>query len=130
MLAVLSVQGHLARVPVEPPESLLLKPFDQLCHIPQGADRQLRAWASLQRPVFWHLSLEFSTETGLVSYPARHSPGFLAETLLNSCSTSSPKTTAVFPSSLFFRGAFREFPRGPVIRTPHSHCRGPCFDPW
>ena len=24
----------------------------------------------------------------------------------------------------------REFPGGPVARTPHFHCRGPGFDPW
>ena len=23
-----------------------------------------------------------------------------------------------------------EFPGGPVVRTLHSHCRGPGFDPW
>ena len=23
-----------------------------------------------------------------------------------------------------------EFPGSPVVRTPHSHCRGPGFDPW
>ena len=24
----------------------------------------------------------------------------------------------------------REFPGGPVVRTLHSHCRGPGFNPW
>ena len=24
----------------------------------------------------------------------------------------------------------RESPGGPVVRTPHFHCRGPRFDPW
>ena len=23
-----------------------------------------------------------------------------------------------------------KFPGGPVVRTRHSHCRGPGFDPW
>ena len=23
-----------------------------------------------------------------------------------------------------------EFPGGPVVRTPHFHCRGPGFNPW
>ena len=23
-----------------------------------------------------------------------------------------------------------EFPGGPAVRTPSSHCRGPGFDPW
>ena len=23
-----------------------------------------------------------------------------------------------------------EFPGGPVVGTPHFHCRGPGFDPW
>ena len=24
----------------------------------------------------------------------------------------------------------RDFPDGPVAKTPHSQCRGPRFDPW
>ena len=24
----------------------------------------------------------------------------------------------------------REFPGGPVVRTPHFHCQGPGFSPW
>ena len=24
----------------------------------------------------------------------------------------------------------RDFPGGPVVKTPHSHFRGPGFDPW
>ena len=24
----------------------------------------------------------------------------------------------------------RDFPGGPVAKTPHSQCRGPGFDPW
>ena len=24
----------------------------------------------------------------------------------------------------------RDFPGGPVVKTPHSQCRGPGFDPW
>ena len=23
-----------------------------------------------------------------------------------------------------------DFPGGPVVKTPHSQCRGPRFDPW
>ena len=23
-----------------------------------------------------------------------------------------------------------DFPGGPVVKTPHSHCRGHGFDPW
>ena len=23
-----------------------------------------------------------------------------------------------------------DFPGGPVVKTPHSQCRGPGFDPW
>ena len=26
--------------------------------------------------------------------------------------------------------SFREFPGGPVAKTPHSYCRRPGFDPW
>ena len=25
---------------------------------------------------------------------------------------------------------FRDFPRGPVVKTPHSHYRGRGFNPW
>ena len=25
---------------------------------------------------------------------------------------------------------YGEFPGGPVVRTPHFHCRGPQFNPW
>ena len=25
---------------------------------------------------------------------------------------------------------FRDFPGGPVAKTPHSQCRGPRFTPW
>ena len=24
----------------------------------------------------------------------------------------------------------RDFPGGPVVKTPHFHCRGRGFDPW
>ena len=29
-----------------------------------------------------------------------------------------------------FKVCLREFPGGPVVRTPHFHCQGPGFDPW
>ena len=29
-----------------------------------------------------------------------------------------------------FKTYYREFPGGPVARTPRFHCRGPVFDPW
>ena len=25
---------------------------------------------------------------------------------------------------------YRDFPGGPVAKTPHSQCRGPGFNPW
>ena len=25
---------------------------------------------------------------------------------------------------------YRDFPGGPVGKTPHYQCRGPCLDPW
>ena len=28
------------------------------------------------------------------------------------------------------RRQFRDFPGGAVVKTPHSQCRGPKFDPW
>ena len=28
------------------------------------------------------------------------------------------------------KGKRRNFPRGPVAKTPHSQCRGPGFNPW
>ena len=31
---------------------------------------------------------------------------------------------------LFTKGEMREFPGGPVVRTPHFHCRGHRFNPW
>ena len=27
-------------------------------------------------------------------------------------------------------GTYQDFPGGPVVKTPHFHCRGCRFDPW
>ena len=36
----------------------------------------------------------------------------------------------IWIESFILKGYFGEFPGGPVVRTPHSHCRGPRFDLW
>ena len=33
-------------------------------------------------------------------------------------------------TSILIRRRQRDFPGGPVVKTPCSQCRGPRFDPW
>ena len=37
---------------------------------------------------------------------------------------------SISPSLFYFKSPSWEFPGGPVVRTPPSHCRGPRFNPW
>ena len=44
--------------------------------------------------------------------------------------TSPAQGHGAFWDGVFSKGKIREFPNGPVVRTPRFHCQGPGFNPW
>ena len=53
--------------------------------------------------------------------------------LLASCAASVELITlgkAQVPAVKWIQESIRDFPGGPVVEIPRSHCRGHGFDPW
>ena len=79
-----------------------------------------------------HFGLPFASH-GLVSHSGNGpgtTPGSLAELeshQANLAWASRPPATA---DHLSLKIILRDFPGGPVGKTPHSQCRGSGFNPW